>query len=93
MAKLHHLMSSASNHTPLVLQMVNKNQKKRAKMMFQFELMWLKDQRCSTVITEAWEEGLSTKNYVLGNCIEKCRTRLDIWNKIEFGHVGKTISE
>lgn len=28
---------------------------------------------------------------MLGTCLERCRSSLDAWNKLEFSHVGKTI--
>ena len=29
--------------------------------------------------------------FSLMTCLDRCRARLDDWNKVEFGHVGKTI--
>ena len=61
--------------------------------MFRFKSMWLKDLRCEAVVLEAWREGLtSTSDYPLVSCLEKCRVRLDAWNKTEFGHVGQKIA-
>ena len=78
----------------LALRMVKKSHKRRQKKMFRFEAMWLKDQRCEGVVQAAWEEGLSLgADYTLGKCMEICRTRLKGWNKIDFGHVGRKISD
>ena len=50
----------------------------KAKKLFKFESIWLKDQRCKEIVKEAWEEGLITaQEYVLNNYLEKCRSRLD----------------
>ena len=66
----------------------------KAKKLFKFESIWLKDQRCKEIVKEAWEEGLITaQEYVLNNYLEKCRSRLDIWNKLEFYHVGWKVAE
>ena len=55
--------------------------------------MWLKGSRCKEIVNIAWEEGvLSRLDWVLGTCLEHCRSSLDAWNKSEFGHVGKTIA-
>ena len=55
--------------------------------------MWLKGSRCKEIVKIAWEEGvLSRLDWVLGTCLERCRSSLDAWNKSEFGHVGKTIA-
>ncbi|KAL0006597.1 hypothetical protein SO802_008099 [Lithocarpus litseifolius] len=51
--------------------------------------MWLRNQRCEEVVQNAWEEGkLASLGSMLGSCLEKCRSRLETWNKMEFGHVG-----
>ena len=61
--------------------------------MFRFEAMWLKDQQCEGVVQAAWVEGLSLgAEYTLGKCMEICWTRLEGWNKTDFGHVGRKIS-
>ena len=56
--------------------------------------MWLKDQWCERVVQVAWDEGLSLRvDYTLGKCMEICQTRLERWNKTDFGHVGRKISD
>ena len=93
-ARLFHLTSSVSDHSPLALRMVQKRSNKRARKTFRFEAMRLRDQRCEEVIQKAWEEGkLSSTGSMLECCLEKCRTRLDAWNKTEFGHVGRRVAE
>lgn len=39
--KLYHLSSSASNHSPLSLHLVQKKKQKKIKISFRFESMWL----------------------------------------------------
>ena len=74
--------------------MIQKPRKMKAKKLFRFELIWLKDQRCEEIVKEAWEKGLiMAQEYVLNNYLEKCRSRLDTWNKLEFGHVGRKVAE
>ena len=52
MAKLTHLSSSASDHSPFVLHLVAKPRKKRMGRVFHFESMWLKDPRCGAIVEE-----------------------------------------
>nr|POE64445.1 hypothetical protein CFP56_35004 [Quercus suber] len=88
MARLHHLTSLASDHSPLVLHFVGKTNAKKPKKLFRFESMWLKEPRCEEVVMEAWSEGLaSSTNFPLVACLNACRSRLDAWNKAEFGHI------
>ena len=56
-AKLHHKSSSVSIHNPLLLHLFSKKIHQKHKKIFRFESMWLKDERCEKVVTEAWEEG------------------------------------
>ncbi|KAK9984473.1 hypothetical protein SO802_033998 [Lithocarpus litseifolius] len=94
LAKLYHLSSTVSDYAPLVLRMTQKPRSTIQKKPFRFESMWLKDQRCEQVVTDAWEKGLaSAEGNVLQNCLEQCRSSLDAWNKKAFGHVGKKVAE
>ena len=94
MAKLVHLSSSASDHSPLILQLFAKPRKKRMGRVFRFESMWLKDPRCEAIMEEAWDDGLlGGSDDVFNKCLENCRARLDVWNGTEFGNVGKTVAE
>ena len=58
MAKLYHLSSSASDHSPLSLHWVQKKKSKKMKKTFKFESMWLKDDRCEEIVRVAWEAGV-----------------------------------
>ena len=61
--------------------------------MFRFKAMWFCDPQCDEVVQEGWYEGLSKPGrYPFTNCIDICRSRLQVWNKMEFGHVGRKIS-
>ena len=43
---------------------------------------------------EAWDESLyEGSSDVLNRCLESFRARLEVWNEIEFGNVGKTMAE
>ena len=61
--------------------------------MFRFESMWLKDEQCEEVVSEAWERGknMGTQN-LFTQCMEECRRSLSSWNKNKLGHVGQKIS-
>ena len=93
-AKLFHLTSSASDHSPLSLHLVRRSPKRKLGRVFRFESMWLKYSRCEEVVNEAWDEGKSMGiGCTLNNCLDRCRVKLDAWNKLEFGHVGRMIAE
>lgn len=93
-AKLFHLASSASDHSPLSLHFERRHPKRKMGRVFRFESMWLKDSRCEEVVHEAWDEGkLMGTEFTLKNCLDRCRVKLDAWNKLEFGHVSRMIAE
>ncbi|XP_075654858.1 uncharacterized protein LOC142625032 [Castanea sativa] len=70
-AKLFHLSSSASDHSPLSLRLVPKPRSRMAGKLFRFESMWLKEPRCAEIVQEAWGEGLrEASSDVLGKCLE-----------------------
>ena len=57
---LHHLSTSVSDHSILVLQETKQQRKKRRQARpFRFESMWLEDDKCNKVVEEAWERGRS----------------------------------
>ena len=92
--KLIHKSSFASDHSPLLLNFLHKPKRKKAKMLFCFEVMRLKDTRCNKVVLDAWSKGLiSEVPFLIVSCLELCKLRLDAWNQSEFGHVGKYISQ
>ncbi|XP_030939674.1 uncharacterized protein LOC115964516 [Quercus lobata] len=56
--KLFHVANSVSDHSMLIL----KNEKpigrrKKRTKLFRFESMWLRDERCFRLVTDAWEKG------------------------------------
>ena len=61
---------------------------------FRFKPMWLCDPHyCAKVVQDALLEGLYKPNKAqITNCLDSCRNRLQTWNKVEFGHVGKQIA-
>ena len=93
-AKLFHLSSSVSDHSPLALRMVQKQRKRKTRKMFRFKSMCLKDQRCEEVVKKAWEEGMMiSTGGVLENFLGQCHVSLEARHKREFGHVGRKIVE
>lgn len=56
--------------------------------------MWLHDLKCQEVVSKAWERGLLTHSgFPLFNFLKACREDLTVWNKRDFGHVGRQIPQ
>ena len=91
--KLFHLTSFASDHSPFSLHFERRHPKRNVGRAFRFESMWLKDLRCEEVVHEAWDEGkLMGMEFTFKNCLDWCRVKLDVWNKLEFGLVSRMIA-
>ena len=76
-AKLHHLSSSALDHSPLSLHFAYRWMKKKTRRTFKFESMWLKDSKCEDVVKTTWESGLMlAMNWVLRSCLDQCKADL-----------------
>ena len=92
--RLHHVAASTSDHCMLVLKAPRARRRKhRRSKMFRFESMWLKDEQCEEMVSEAWErrKNMGTQN-LFTQCMDECRRSLSSWNKNTFGHVGQKIS-
>ena len=95
-AEVHLILASSLDHSMRAL-WINKNgraQPRSHHKLFHFEAMWLKDPRCDEVVIDSWQEGLNKiGGSTFSNCIESYRANLRVWNKREFGHVGRKIAE
>lgn len=89
-AKLFHKTSSVSDHNPLMLHFFSEQKRQKHKKLFKFESMWIKDDKCKSVVSEAWGEGLCmASKYPILSCMEACRSKLEIWNQTKYGHMEK----
>ena len=74
---------------PLLFFSCLQNQEKRGWVRFS-NLNQCGDPRCE----EAWDEGLyGESGDVVNSCLESCRAKLEMWNGVEFGNLGKTVAE
>ena len=93
--EVHHVPMSTLDHSLLALRLPKEEEDRncRGQRLFKFEAMWLRDPQCDEVVQEAWYEGVCKPGgYPFTNCINNCRSRLQVWNKMEFGHVGRKIA-
>ncbi|XP_030939957.1 uncharacterized protein LOC115964862 [Quercus lobata] len=92
-ATVHHISMSTSDHSMLSLRLRDdRHSRQKDKKLFWFEEMCLSDPRCSEVVQDSWQEGLSKPDGLpITNCLETCQARLQTWNKTEYGHVERKI--
>ncbi|XP_075651332.1 uncharacterized protein LOC142621846 [Castanea sativa] len=92
-AIVHHLAMSTSDHSMLSVHLPSSGPRRRfTKTSFRFKAMWLRHPGCVDVVQEAWLEVLCKPDGTqLTNCLDSCRTKLSVWNKTDFGHVGRQV--
>ena len=93
-ATVHHILMFSLNHSMFAIRLnQSMSWQPRSKPLFRFEAMWLQDPWCADIVQDAWHEGLyKPDGMAIINCHASCRDRLLVWNKHEFGHVGKQIA-
>ncbi|KAK2976049.1 hypothetical protein RJ640_024777 [Escallonia rubra] len=93
-AKVRHLNTIASDHSPILLYLKDDCTKAnmKVKKQFRFESMWLRKEQCSDIIKLAWEkteEGCPFKT--IASKIKDCRVGLLRWNRTTIGNVQARI--
>lgn len=54
----------------------------------------VEDESCEDVVKSAWEEGLLLgTEFPIQQYMANCKTKLELWNRDVFGHVGKKIAD
>lgn len=94
-ASVHHISSTAFDHSILSLRLTKAAQghQRKKKKLFRFEAMWLTDPRCDEVVIDSWNEGLyKSGGSQFTNCMVNCKEKLSVWNKEKFSHVGRKIA-
>ena len=90
-ATISHLGIINSDHAPILLD-TNPNDS-FAHVSFRFEVVWLKDERCSAVTKNAWKiKALGSDFIRLYKKQTNTRDALRKWNKEVFGHCQDMIN-
>jgi hypothetical protein len=87
-ATFHHLVSSRSNHCPLLLEVRKENWERHKTRIFRYETMWERLESLATEIKEAWctapnHEGLGG----VAEALKRVQGALRSWRKKKFGAV------
>ncbi|KAK9988586.1 hypothetical protein SO802_028825 [Lithocarpus litseifolius] len=93
-ASVQHVSMSTSDYAMLAIHLPTQWARRlHNRPPFRFEAMWLRDPRYAEVVQDAWLKGLYKPNGAqITNCLDSCKKKLQKWNKVEFGHVGKQIA-
>lgn len=88
-ASLTHLLTSESDHLPILLHMDNPSQVQCTyRWQFQFESMWTRDLDCLDVIRSSWRGGdSSTIITKWKEWVANCSRGLQVWSQHSFGNL------
>uniref|UniRef100_A0A803MKN4 CCHC-type domain-containing protein n=1 Tax=Chenopodium quinoa TaxID=63459 RepID=A0A803MKN4_CHEQI len=86
-----HLSKRKSDHLPILLCIKeatpSQKKKKKKKRLYRFEEMWLRDENCADIVSEAWDYGGD-----LCSKIAFTSTRLSAWSREKFGDFVKELN-
>uniref|UniRef100_A0A803LZT1 Endonuclease/exonuclease/phosphatase domain-containing protein n=1 Tax=Chenopodium quinoa TaxID=63459 RepID=A0A803LZT1_CHEQI len=86
-----HLTKRKSDHLPILLcvkEALNTPKKRKKKKLYRFEELWLRDENCSSIISEAWERGGD-----LCSKIAFTSSKLSSWSKEKFRDFMKELQD
>ncbi|OMO85770.1 Endonuclease/exonuclease/phosphatase [Corchorus olitorius] len=87
-AVLENLPITASDHSPLLLNLERSTEFK--KRPYRFELMWTTDPQCEQVVAQAWNtDQQGSVAFNLARKIQATKERLKVWNKCHFGDLSR----
>uniref|UniRef100_A0A803MS51 Endonuclease/exonuclease/phosphatase domain-containing protein n=1 Tax=Chenopodium quinoa TaxID=63459 RepID=A0A803MS51_CHEQI len=84
-----HLTKRKSDHLPILLcikEALHTSKKKKKKKMYRFEAMWLRDENCAEIVSDAWERGED-----LCSKIAFTSSNLSAWSREKFGDFVKDL--
>ncbi|XP_073360676.1 uncharacterized protein [Aegilops tauschii subsp. strangulata] len=91
-ARVVHLATSCSDHIPLLINLEGVQEPRRRMSIPRYEIMWERDLKLPTAISEAWAKHRPVDNLgSVANSLKEVMTDLRHWSKLNFGNVLKEI--
>jgi hypothetical protein len=92
-ATLHHLVSSRSDHCPLLLEIRKESWERHKTRVFRYEIMWERLELMAHEIKEAWctapnREGLGG----IAKALRRVQGALRVWSKRNFGSITSELN-
>lgn len=92
-ATLHHLVSSRSDHCPLLLE-IKESWERHKPRIFQYEIMWERLKSLALEIKEAWCTSANREDLGgIASALVRFQRALRAWSKKNFGAVTKELEE
>ncbi|XP_073353971.1 uncharacterized protein [Aegilops tauschii subsp. strangulata] len=91
-ARVLHLATSCSDHSPLLVQMEGVQEKRRRATLMRYEIMWERDPTLPDMVARSWNEHRPIGNLdSVANSLKEMMKDLKQWSKTHFGNVIKDI--
>jgi hypothetical protein len=93
-ARLHHLVSSRSDHVPILLELCRDKSEMRPKCIARYKIMWEREQSLPEEVLSAWIAG--TQVHDLGDVarnLKKVMSCLMSWSREKFGAVSQELEK
>lgn len=88
-----HGHTSYLDHFPIWLEIAGVKKSKRGPRSFRFEAMWVGKFDCANVIQKVWAEECQDGGIEnIMQLINRCGSRLQVWNITVFGHVKQHLA-
>ncbi|XP_019167296.1 PREDICTED: uncharacterized protein LOC109163029 [Ipomoea nil] len=87
-ATVANLMTRKSDHSAIFMAIRHYGARRDGARRFRFEMAWLYDEGCRTVVAKSWEEGRGGGTQ---NCIRHCGNRLTRWGGDRYHKFGEKI--
>jgi hypothetical protein len=92
-ATVQHLVSSRSDHCPILLSMAKKEYRRKTHCLSRYEIMWEREESLSEEIQVAWSNHAPGKNLAeINEKLAATMTVLQSWSKEKFGSVNKELA-
>jgi hypothetical protein len=91
---LQHIVSPRSDHCPILLHMVTRDESCKTQHIFRYEVMWERETTLPEEIKTAWERGNSVNNLMdIADSLQGVKRQLTSWSKSKFGAVTKELAK
>jgi hypothetical protein len=94
-SSVRHIVSSRSDHTPILLELEKDNLKNKVTRIPRYEIMWEREDTLSLEINQAWRATGKTVHDLgdVADSLQKVMGALSCWSKEKFGAVTKELAK
>ena len=93
-AVVQNLLATTSDHGPILLGWAQRQEQRRMRNRFRYELMWEEHEQFAPMLSQVWQQGGEATSVIeLSSKLANMSTQLKVWNKGTFGSVKLELSK